>query len=124
MTSVNVRLVYNRTKVLQGEIRDTAERVVRKTALDILNDAMHLAPVDTGALKNSLAPGGPGNIFDMAVGSRGGRNIVATIGTSVPYAPHQEYGTRFMAAHPFLIPAVERNRAVFIAAMSHLLKDA
>lgn len=121
MVSVNVRLVYNRTKVLQGAMRENAERTVRKTALDILNDAMHLAPVDTGNLKNSLAPGGPGNIFEMGIGSRGGANIAATIGTAVPYAVYQEYGTRFMPAHPFLTPAVERNREVFIAAMRHIL---
>lgn len=118
MASVTIKLLYNHTKAIKAEIRENASRVVRKTALDILNDAQHLAPVDTGALKNSLAPGGPQNIFEMKPG-----DLVAIVGTSVPYAGYQEYGTRFMPAHPFLLPAVERNRPVFEAAMAHLIKE-
>ncbi len=38
-------------------------------------------------------------------------NVAAEVGTDVEYAPHLEYGTRKMAARPFLRVAWERVRA-------------
>lgn len=62
------------------------------TANDIGDLAQQLAPVDTGALRDS-----------KFVEKRGPLWIV---GFSVPYAAHVEYGTSRSAAQPFLTPAV------------------
>lgn len=56
------------------------------------------APVDTGRLQSSI---------EEAV-ERIGRAVVrVALGTNVHYAPHQEFGTKFMEAQPFLRPALD-----------------
>jgi hypothetical protein len=44
------------------------------------------------------------------------------VGAAVDYAIHNEFGTRFMSASPFIIPAVEGNREPFISAMAIMLR--
>jgi HK97 gp10 family phage protein len=44
-----------------------------------------------------------------ALGSDG-RGLLAIIGTSTHYAPYIEFGTRYMAAQPFLRPALAAAR--------------
>lgn len=113
------KIEFNHSKRLQGEIRKNASRIVRKTAFDVLAFMASICAVDTGNLKNSLAPGGPHNIFEILPGG-----LVAIIGTAVEYAGFVNYGTVHMAAQPFLEPAVEAHRAPFQAAMTHLLEAA
>jgi HK97 gp10 family phage protein len=43
-----------------------------------------------------------------------------TVTTDVEYAVYQEFGTRYMAAHPAMVPAVEREQQRFIGRLSHL----
>lgn len=52
----------------------------------------------TGTLQKSIAR-------EVAV-EDGGRSVVARVGTNVPYARPLEFGTRKMAARPFLRPAL------------------
>lgn len=58
--------------------------------------AKNLAPVDTGALRDSL--------FIQYGKWEGG--IYSEVGTDVFYAPFQEFGTVNHDAHPFLRPAL------------------
>lgn len=67
-------------------------------ALPIQNEAKILAPYETGTLRRSI---------HTEIVTHGDDRIVAEIGTDVDYAPHQEFGTRKMAAHPFLRPAFD-----------------
>lgn len=67
-------------------------------ALPIQNEAKILAPYETGTLRRSI---------HTEIVMHGADRIVAEIGTDVDYAPHQEFGTRKMAAHPFLRPAFD-----------------
>jgi len=46
---------------------------------------------DTGVLLNSLSPGGPGNLIDAIPGG-------VSIGTNVPYAIYQHFGTKTIPA--------------------------
>lgn len=62
----------------------------------IRNEARRLAPVDRGILRGSIEQ-------EIRVT---GSSIVGRVGTNVEYAIHQEFGTRFMAARPFLRPAL------------------
>ena len=71
--------------------RDLARRAIR-----VESAAKNLAPVDTGRLRSSIT---------WALGRDGG-GLYAAVGTNVFYAPFQELGTRYMQAHPFLIPAL------------------
>lgn len=63
-----------------------------RLGLQIQNYARLLAPVDTGRLRSSITA------------TKGDR--VVTIGTNVEYAAFVEFGTRYMAAQPFLRPAI------------------
>lgn len=80
----------------------------RAIAFRIEAGAKAKAPVDTGALRNSIytecggqKSGTPGdNPFPSPKGSD------AHVGPSVEYGLFVEFGTRHMGAQPFLVPAV------------------
>ena len=72
-----------------------AEKELQLTALEIERDAKLNAPVDTGMLRASITSTGSGSEYE--------------IGTNVEYAPFVEYGTKYMAARPFLFPAFEKG---------------
>lgn len=65
-------------------------------ALRIQNNARILAPVDTGRLRASI----------MATKGSDGLGPFVEIGTNVEYAAYVEFGTRYMAAQPYLRPAI------------------
>ena len=71
-----------------------AEGVVKSGAYAVTGKAMSLAPVDTGALKNSLHAAKAGDLLWWS-------------GDGVDYGIYQEMGTSRMSAHPFMRPAVE-----------------
>lgn len=73
------------------------DQAIAATAFQVEAEAKPLAPYDTGALQNS--------IHTEKVSSK--HYIVAD---GVEYGIYQELGTKRMAAHPFLIPAVEKVR--------------
>ena len=86
-------------RAFQVALRQYASRLQINTREDLYrlglmvqNEARRLAPVDTGRLRASITvkrtPDG------------------VTVGTNVEYAPYVEYGTRHMAAQPYLRPAV------------------
>ena len=72
-----------------------AERVVKSGALFVEGFAANDAPVDTGALRNSI---------------RAARrdDLLWWVSDGVDYGIYQELGTSRMSAHPFMVPAVER----------------
>lgn len=93
---------------LKAEARPKAARIVGRTAFLVEARAKMLAAVDTGALKNSIAAKQTGELsWEVA--------------PHVLYAWYQEFGTSKMPAHPYLIPAVESQRAAFVAAMSEIM---
>jgi len=55
---------------------------------------------DTGFLVSSITS----NV------KRSGKKVVGQIVASAPYAPSLEFGTSKMAARPFMVPALEKNR--------------
>lgn len=75
--------------------RARLSQALSKTAHDIEADAKVFAPVDTGALKNSISS-------DVAP-------FHAEIGPTVDYAHFVEEGTSRMAPQPYMRPAAERR---------------
>lgn len=71
-----------------------AEATVLAVALAVEAHAKTIVPVRTGNLKNSIHTW------------REGPSHYA-VGTTVEYAPYVEFGTRRMAARPYLRPAAE-----------------
>lgn len=91
-------------------MRREASRIVRGIAFAVEGAAKTLAPVDTGALRNSIT---------TTVGDNG---MTAEVGPTVEYAIYQELGTHKMAPRPFLGPAFEQMRGPFNDAVKKLVK--
>lgn len=86
-----------------GEAERTAQREVKRSALNVQSGARERVPVDTGRLRNSIA---------HEIDADG---LNATIGTNVRYSVFVEFGTRNMRERPYLFPALEAERGAFLA---------
>ena len=92
---------------------DKIKTVVQIAARNIERDAKQRMTdqdaVDTGATRNSIfvSPGTP--------------SFTQQIGPTTEYAPFIEFGTRYMSARPYMIPALEKERKRFIEALAHVL---
>lgn len=110
---IGVRVVEDNTDEIVKRIRKNAAAIVAKTALDIeaaakKNVAAH-GLIDTGNLVNSIKAREVGEmLWRVSVGA--------------DYGIYHEMGTRFLPPRPFLSPAAERARPVFMKAMSDLTK--
>ena len=136
--SVTTKLDLSGIERFEREFPARAEALVDKVAFDVQGRAQNMAPVDTGALRNS--------IYTVTRKSDGYRNaasaikaanpeaetaplpipdeeLVAHVGPSVEYAIYQELGTSRMAARPFLIPAVEQLRNTWKQAWKELFRS-
>lgn len=100
--------LYSRIPQICAAMPARAGAVVQKTAMDIEATAKGLAPVDTGALMNSIQAQPTGQLS-------------AIVNTGVDYAIYQEYGTYKMAAQPFMVPATVQNAGPFRAAMAQAI---
>lgn len=97
--SVQVRLNLARLRrVIAGE-KQAIERGVEKGAEQIAELARQLAPYETGELRESI---------HVEPASEGVVRVVA----DAPYAAYVEFGTRKMAAQPFLTPAVRHTNVL------------
>lgn len=86
---------------IPGRVRNVSRKAMALALGLIHRTAVDLAPFRFGRLRNSL-------FWDPEY-ERQGNTIVGAVGTNVHYAPHQEFGTRFMSGKPFLRPAVSQN---------------
>lgn len=102
---------FDRLATLPAEVRRRLSLAVRKSAADVEARAKVRAPVDTGALKNSIQ-------------ARPVDELTSEVVVGVDYAAHQEFGTVKMAAHPYLRPAVEEVAPAFDAACAQSIEDA
>lgn len=103
-----VRLDMTELEELIKTMPGKARKIVNATGKIIEGRAKVRAPVDTGALRNSIES-------DMVA------EFTAWVGPSVEYAIYQEFGTYKMAAHPFLVPAVEETAAEFETALAKVI---
>lgn len=96
-------IVINRVPAVTALIRGRIGVAVRKAAFDIEAQAKSRAAVDTGNMRNSI--------------NANGRDTDYRVDSPADYSIYQEFGTRNMAAHPFLIPAAEYVKPALIAAL-------
>lgn len=99
---------------LRQIIRDqpnNTETFLKSVAFSIEREAKILAPVDTGALKNSIIvsdrntqPTPAEKDYELPRGNR----TKVFVGPTMEYAIFQEFGTSRSSAQPYLIPALER----------------
>ena len=84
--------------------------VVNKAALDVQREARVRCPVDTGRLRASIRP----RFYSQG--------LAADVFTDVEYAPFVEFGTRRMAAKPYLFPAWEVVRPQYLRELEGALR--
>lgn len=104
-----IKVVSNRLPELRKKAPELAKRIVSKTAFDIEAHAKTIVPVDTGLLRMSIFTRFHHDGF------------VAEVGPSTHYAIYVEYGTKHMAARPYLRPAVDKVRPGFESAIKTVL---
>ena len=102
---VDTRVLDQLTGALKGRLRD----VVQVAARNIEVRSKKLVPVDTGATRASITP---------TISEDG---LEARIGPTTLYAPYLEFGTARMEARPFMRPALEQERAAFLAAVGQVI---
>jgi HK97 gp10 family phage protein len=103
------------TRLLDKLIRESpaeVDRHLRETGFSIASDWAQGVNVATGALRNSILAESPKKMGDLHYRVQDG----------VEYGIYQELGTSRMAAHPALIPAVERNWQPFIQGFADAIK--
>jgi HK97 gp10 family phage protein len=91
--TITLRVVSNHLPEAQALVHQALVETVAETAFDVEARAKVLCPVDTGTLRRSI----------HTVFSNGG--LKALVGPSVAYSIYVEFGTRFMAARPYMRPA-------------------
>lgn len=104
--AIEIKLEKNIAGILSSKLQAELNRAIQETALAIEADAKTKAPVDTGALRASIAAGPD----FVAVGAE--------------YGPYVELGTSRAGAQPFLTPAVEAQREPFEQRIADALKRA
>ena len=92
------------------KMEQAAHQEVIKSGLRVEKRAKQLAPFDTGWLSE--------NIYAYESGRL--RTIVSS---PVDYSIYVEEGTGYMAAQPFLFPAVKEEFPRFIKAMTKITRD-
>ncbi|NTI41604.1 HK97-gp10 family putative phage morphogenesis protein [Rhizobium rhizogenes] len=104
-----------RMKAIPKAVREAVVPALSQAAHELADDIEHLAPENTGKLKNSIAVTPPGQstpAYSVPGGSQvaGPTEALVTAGDSdVRYAHLVEYGTPKAHAQPFFWPAVRLN---------------
>jgi HK97 gp10 family phage protein len=95
-TGVTVRVTFNRLPAVEPQVRAACVDVVTASTYEVEATAKGLCPVLTGTLRRSIH-----SVFENG-GLRG------ICGPSVLYSAFPEFGTRHMAARPYMRPAAAR----------------
>ena len=96
---------------ITAEMKPKAAKIVETYGLAVTGTAAQNAPVDTGALRNSITSE-----------SQMTGEMTFTVQDGVEYGQFVELGTSRMAAQPFLIPALEAWSQRFTDAFAELFK--
>lgn len=111
MVRAQIEIVDSKLAALGGKIRRRASRVVKEAANECAARAKAAAPVDTGALKQEI------HVEEKS-------DLASDTVSAMPYSLYQEYGTRYMAAQPYMTPAAESVRPRFLGRMADVAEAA
>lgn len=115
MSGIKIKGMDKLEKKLKDNVTlNNVKRVVRKNGsglqIGIQRNADFEKGYQTGATHDSI-------MLDIIDGG-----MTAESGPTTEYSPYLEYGTRFMAAQPFVKPALEEQQRKFKADMQKLVK--
>ena len=105
-------VVFKKTVDTDKASKEGMIKGIIETALKIKAQAQALSPVQYGELKDSIDIGTINNKLEIRVG------------TNVEHGIYQEYGTKNMAAHPFMRPSVELVKGASVEATKKALNEA
>lgn len=106
------RILYDTRNLdrLIANLPGNTEEVIKSVSFQVEAIAKRLAPVDTGALRNSIyvrfSDSNPSTTVTVEELPKPTNQFSAVIGPSVEYAIYVELGTSFMSAQPYLLPAL------------------
>jgi HK97 gp10 family phage protein len=109
--SVTISVTFDKFPQIAAAMPEKTSQVVRKAAFDIEGQAKGRAPVDTGALKNSISTEFEDN------------GLTGIIAPHMEYATFVEFGTKRMSAQPYMTPAAEAVAPAFVSAMKEMLRE-
>jgi HK97 gp10 family phage protein len=115
--SVQLDRLKKRLEAIPKEVRKAVEPALIKSGEELAERMQHLAPVDSGALRDSITVTPPGQstpAYSQPGGSRVAREneVLITAGnTDVRYPHLVEYGTIQAPAQPFFWPAYRLSKA-------------
>ena len=95
MSLGNIRLDTKKLDQIAADLDRTSDETLQSIAFQVEAESKNFAPIKTGALKGSI------------ITSRKKKGLY-WVQDGVDYGIFQELGTYKMAAHPFMVPAVER----------------
>lgn len=105
-------------KLLKGVSKEKISQVVRLNTAELTQKAKDRAPVST----EKTNPGGAhGQLKRSIIPSVGSGGLVGKVNATVDYAEYVEMGTRFMAAQPYMKPAFDQQKEVFLDDMKKLI---
>jgi len=93
--TVNIKIDTKELDRIARDADKNTDDVIGDLSFQLEDYAKAKAPVDTGALKNSI-------------NAKRRRRNYWHVSDGVEYGIYQEYGTHKMAAHPFMVPAAEK----------------
>jgi len=111
--NVEVKVDIEKLSKMNVGFQDKIKAVVQIAARNIETDAKQRMTdwpaVDTGDTRSSIfvSPGTP--------------SFTQQIGPTTEYAPFIEFGTRYMSARPFMIPALEKEAPRFEEALEQII---
>ena len=89
---------------------DQIRKAVTVNSAELQKSMQKMAPVDTGFMRRSIRI----KYDDFG--------MTARVGPNAQYAPYVEYGTRYMAAQPFVRPSFNKQKKTFIDDLNKLMK--
>lgn len=95
--NIRIRVTFDGTGAAVKQLKDGMATLIKTAAFDVEGRAKLTAPIDTGHLRATI----------QAM-RRNEQLWVVLVGAE--YGVYQEFGTRYMAAQPYFLPAVEATR--------------
>ena len=108
-------------EALEAALEEVAERLLPLAAQGVAQgtqalaqEARELAPVNTGALRESIQAGPV---------SQEGSSVQGSVAAKAEHAAYVEMGTRQQAPKPFLYPAYQTQRDALVQAVAAAIKE-
>lgn len=102
---MSIKVIYNHSQAASQQMQKQLAEIVQAATYAVEADAKKRAPVDTGALRNSIQSSFPAPKTGI-------------VSASVEYAPYVEFGTIHNKPQPFLLPALKAVKPLLRARLA------